>query len=1621
MSEQNSQSGIGVYSNSAEYDIFISHNSHLADQAIQLYNVLNQINPNWNIFLDREGGFDAAEQNDAHQNISIDRSKFLIFVADSADEVNKSGYGRMRGEVARFKDRSERRMWLNPNYNIAFFGIFLCDRVDFNDPDNIFTVGNTNHIVLGKDANITDYKQLIEKAIVAARFNNPSLIAQDYASYVLGQVKSYYSANVDFFTTEDYINTTFKPTKGETKENVDLKELTEHIKQNNTIILGEDGGIGKTTLLKTLFASFLDLNSTLAEPQFVPVFVEANRILSIKEYLDNSLGAEEDNIFVRYIEQITMATRFENSAFKDFKGSFTRTSENNTKQYLFLIDGLNEIPSSYRAKILEHLKGLCTFANCRVVAATRDISDSLEAEFKQIYKINPITKDDVKQYLKLHYKSLYSVDKTLYKILQIPMYLKIYCTSEDKNLLNKGELLNGFLKQQFSASKNKKAAIDDIPNLIILHHLLPYIAYNMVLNEAFEITEAELYSKVKEYCESVANDEQFLDYYDNEFTQRFDVSFTDYIAEILDLVSGTNVIQRKKYMGVFKAFAVSKLKLLRQSEVNGQTGLEFSHQIYRDFFCARYIYENIKLFGLIKHGEVFNIFTAKNYEKDIRDFTSDLFIKTGKPYYNKEDGEWDYSCNKNNPLIKALDNLRNSQNPNAAFVVRNIVYILSGVREKDLTNLDFSELNLSQSNLKTAIFSRIVGDKNYCTSFKNAKLNLSNLYSETVFSYLTAACICKDKIATLDLGNNLMLWSRDMYNSTPILSLYGDFEGINKIIFSPCGQFIYAKSVDKIFKIEYQNGLTQQIIYSSNEPLKDIFTQNGEVYFTTLFNPFNPKSITNPTEPDTVEFRCLNGSADINESADTAIFAENAVFDNFKMYKNTTDGWQEEKIAYPLLLDEYFVKMEDTLKKYDLYKMFPNDAYNTNSDRKQYFVSKQHKFTDRNHDWHNAPIRITAEILKYLTEKGAKLELEFDKELEVLTNEYSQKILDATHKNPLAMRLFGKRILSVDAATNSDNFLLSLYQQYTRADLSRVTTWTVCEFNPKTLTMREIDYNSGSQKIKAQYNGNEIVALTPMAVSFYDSDKNLIRMFKTKTKKIYGIINHPYNRTFFAVSANFVYEISYDTAKVIRCIPCTCIYRAKFGYVKEKETGKIIGIRIGYPENTGAKRAQSKANKEAILFLDLNMYMKLIPVDRENYDYATNVNGSAPSIQMGNMDNIQVKATNDDIIFYKDSEKINNIPNCYKLFIAGCDFTGVSGDISCTEQGQKILLSYGAKVDFNVIENKNDQTALLSDSIPFNKIALPQMPSTNAVFKFRADISKTVDQENVSVQMLDADNVSKQELRLTVANYQNYNFDHADFLLLYWMYMLKFVDLNVLNRIVLTTLAQNGHCPEITCPKDIVHKLRFLGKKLGLVNLYRINMGEFEHKVYTISTGYGQRFLTNLINANYEVFAQIQKFDNMRRGDVVKALAFNEWFSKVYTNNQERFEKITFAPFLDADECDGRANVEAIFKTKHAHYITFAVRRHYTTDKAADKYLRIKTIAETKGFVNVDKTKQRFNNPQIIMICEDYERCCQIRDNLLARGVTKLPLFSYDSLVFSDDNVEMFEFSNPENQGMQII
>ena len=1625
-----------------DYLLFISHKSEDNQLARQLYDILIEGHPEWEnrIFLDCSRENPLANKNEWQNAMmkAVEDSRHLIFVTSKVEYL-KEGNGWVFEEVRNFQNlKANRHSKGRSHKNVSYIGIFLCDcnyeRDLYSDAEwgsTYRTIYNApEHLMLGENASLLEEKaRVLEK--VSAMVAGTDV--DDLSLELLQRVKTSVQERVKHGTmlAEKSIDNALLPplcklsedTESEAQFSDSIKDtniasfdqLVHMIQENNVQIIGREGGSGKTTLMTKIFYHQLQLCSQDFDHNMIPLFVEAKALAAsntlIRRYLAYTLLDDHDAMNAT---DISSKVKMLDTVF---------SIKRKTPRYMLLIDGYNELPERsvklFAEELRDFLPGGC-YESVRVVMAGRTADCDLpEGVFRQV-EVQALKKATIYGYL--HAKN--KVSESLLRILSNPMYLKLYTdTGIYSDIRTRGDLLSAFLDWQESKdTSSAKNAERTALRHILLRHVLPTVAYHMMTdnqgNSSFVLAKRALVKLFKTIKERITDTPYWMHYPD---------SYSDALS-----ITEFEEISDANLYNTFVKYFVDDCRLLHQDS-NGN--FDFSHQIYRDFFCAWYIAEDIRI--QLDENQCSSSLSTQLFDGDVIEFAADL-LKERVPHYRRDRGKWDYSCNEQSCLVQMLRILR-QEAPDERVCIANILMMLRYARWKDLSGLDLSGLDLTAADLQGCTFSHFDQTSTYSTNFANAKINQENLLAERHYHQLRTACTNDQYIACLDMGGFLKLWEKTMYPKFPVQVLTDLRCAITKLMFAPDGTSLYAMTLHEILEVPLPDRTISFIsraepkrLFHTSEQLRDIMLDDqGQMLFATHTNPFNYKRISDPDATDQIGVYRIASAAAV--CADGSCLACGTIIghDELVIYDRLPDGnWRERQFGFGRILDDYIEELKNYFCNMGLHNHFYQNSRGEHVGD-SFFPRIRDMFMDRTHHYETLPATIVSSCESFLKSRGVKLNPEQKAQLVALEERYVQRIKTALDDEGILIHLCGRRITGLGFHSNNKTLLLSGTINYgsklrevkeeteenakqseskKRSENGKnvnekisCSNWVVT-LDKDTLDARIINMHRGENPNRAFYCGNDIVVMTRYQVNVYDEHGAEVALLRPDIHRFRRFINIPGTDTCYVLSNHNIYQMDRD----LRCIRSirNRLNETNLTYLVDAQGGEYLAK---------TRKNSFDRNGKAI---DLhNGEICECPAE------CRIMGKTGKHTEVGTI-RFDIRGNN-LVVFDNGVEKAKTAIH-HSLYICGCNFRGVTGSVAQPMHLQT-LYRMGAETDSVALP----KVELITDVEGFApadvRYGLQRgLPPSNYIYRegmiFKPDCRFKGGSDN---------RLSEQKTWEIIRDgtASGVNLDAADYSILEWVDRLRYATPDMIHDLVEAGLIPRFR-REQSAKSRVAGKLHTSCKFLRHSRFFLKNNAE-EPLIATVNFPFGAKLLTCITGEEPEKQPVIkrgrnqtpdQETKNVRDDpqnmiisdadilrDILRVLALNNWFCATARHYRSYLEEYALHNVFETNlHFDSRAKVNGYLCLGGQPFFAEAVRGfdgEKKDDKAFDetisKVMRLALLAlyyrdvVSLGNQLLGLKKQ----PVLVLICESVDQCCQLNAHVQDILPQVRKLYTTDSLL----------------------
>lgn len=498
--------------------------------------------------------------------------------------------------------------------------------------------------------------------------------------------------------------------KDDEKKDVSLvkffSELDGQADRDKHILITGEGGMGKTvSLLKTC--------EYLLGKRINAIYVPLSKI-------------DADLTLDQYLERIVCGGN--QRMWRDLKDlmSAPYTSVPNV---VLLLDGINEVSLNYIETLVKRvIKGtyIDGYSGVKLVMTSRWLDNSLMYRLKESVislEMQALDRDTISLYL--HNMGLPSVsDEKIISVIRTPLMLTLFSDVErhkdkyqnidgiilEDNPNTAGKILSNFFQTQLYRAAEEES-FDRAAHLVLLEYLLPSLAYKMVVKQSMYLSEDDVWDSIDEI-----NDEgERYSWYKND--------------KLRKLIRGRSRIDADALINL----AESSLHFLHKSD----SGYEFLHQSFRDYFAAFHISNEMKSFAndAGRMNVVESVLCQGTYPDEILGFVSDILHEEKAQPILSEQG-WEFpdkesvSASKKSVAEQLLSLWRNEVGEPVQNAVANIVNIIKIGRQNILAWCDFSNLDLRKCWLNKCRFTVWHEDKYYASIFDEAWIDRANFLTD---------------------------------------------------------------------------------------------------------------------------------------------------------------------------------------------------------------------------------------------------------------------------------------------------------------------------------------------------------------------------------------------------------------------------------------------------------------------------------------------------------------------------------------------------------------------------------------------------------------------------------------------------------------------------------------------------------------------------------------------------------------------------------------------------------------------------------------------------------------------------------------------------------------------------
>ncbi len=616
-----------------------------------------------------------------------------------------------------------------------------------------------------------------------------------------------------------------------------LADSLESIERRSLFLYGE-GGMGKTVAM-------LETAKYLLSKDIPAIYIPLSK-MKTEEAIDE------------YIEVTVLGG---SDMYKKILYDFMSLDMAGEPSVVLLFDGINELTSDtreaqqivyrIREKFIDGYKGTDVIITSRwddpaVTGQIRDAVTPLEMQRFDTGRIN--------RYLESVGVAPVSNPKML-SVLSTPLLLTLYANVEQHiekyskingiKLYNPPDspakiLRNFFLTQLFRASE--EPYFDRTSHYVLLEYLLPAIAFEMVKDKDPKgKTDSD---RIFELTDEIEEKEGRYQWFRKDVLRKLTGGNTKVDTELL------------------LSTAVSSLHFLVPLE---DDEYEFIHQVFRDYFAAYHIVNEINAFARDRDRarEETSVLTLKPFSEDILAFAADISEEhTAAPEKTEEGidyhGKTAPGEKPSSAFEGALGFFRGSQGEAAQNAVYNLYNVMRLGRNNDLSFCDLSQLDMRKCVLAGTRFTDWYKDKVYPSVFDGAFINTEAFIRDGHSAMVTALCSDgEDLIFSGDSEGNIRISSVSSRSTIKLLKLSDD--AVADIAYHPDSQRIAA--VSKGHLLEYSLKTGQLNITENTRRDRDFryagFDKNGRITVSHTLEPLMFRYLTDELcegFPDNLDF-----------------------------------------------------------------------------------------------------------------------------------------------------------------------------------------------------------------------------------------------------------------------------------------------------------------------------------------------------------------------------------------------------------------------------------------------------------------------------------------------------------------------------------------------------------------------------------------------------------------------------------------------------------------------------------------------------------------------------------------------------------------------------------------------
>lgn len=485
-----------------------------------------------------------------------------------------------------------------------------------------------------------------------------------------------------------------------------LSELDGQADHDKHILITGEGGMGKTvSLLKTA--------EYLLGKRINAIYVPLSKIdadLTLDQYLERIVCGGNQSMWgnLRQLMSVPYTT---------------------IPNVVLLLDGINEVSLNYIETLVKSdikKKYMDAYSGIKLVMTSRWFDNSIMHSLQEnviSLEMQSLDRETIEVYLQnMGLPSV--VDEKIISVIRTPLMLTLFSDVEshkdkyqniDGIILEEkpntaGKILSNFFQTQLYRAAEEES-FDRASHLVLLEYLLPSFAYKMIEKQSMYLSEDDVWDSIDE----IKDEGERYSWYKNDKLRR--------------LIRGRSRVDAD----VLLELAESSLHFLHRSD----SGYEFLHQSFRDYFAAFHISNEMKSFakdaGRMNVEE--SVLCRDTYPNEIIGFVSDiLYEEKAQPILSEKGWEFpdkeSVSAQKNSVAEQLLPLWRNEVGEPIQNAVANIINIMKIGRQNLLAWCDFSHLDLRKCWLNKCRFTLWHEDKYYASIFDGAWIDRANFLTD---------------------------------------------------------------------------------------------------------------------------------------------------------------------------------------------------------------------------------------------------------------------------------------------------------------------------------------------------------------------------------------------------------------------------------------------------------------------------------------------------------------------------------------------------------------------------------------------------------------------------------------------------------------------------------------------------------------------------------------------------------------------------------------------------------------------------------------------------------------------------------------------------------------------------